>query len=166
MHALGSETQRPHRSSGTNKRTEQKWLFSKFSQLQNSLHFILLEVWEQKQLALFRFWNWEWRQKKHKVSLWFSKWLRKHHTLDRWGNQTTQENDILVSTQAGRHCSRLGQRMIVNHIDHDVHCCSGKKSWSYFRVWIAPISNIQALNICADRLTPWGTVGNLPLLSP
>lgn len=153
-----------HTSSGTNRRTEQKWLFSKFSQLQNSLHFILLEVWKQKWLALFRFWNWEWRRKKHKVSLWFSKWMTSKTPYPWQMRQPDHTGEWCPSqTQAGRHCSRLGQRMIVNHIDHDVHCC--KKSWSYFRVWIAPISNIQALNICADRLTPWGTVGNLPLLS-
>lgn len=30
-------------------------------------------------------------------------------------------------THAGGHSSRLGQRMIVDHIGHDVHFCSRKK---------------------------------------
>lgn len=74
---LGSGTQRPHRASGTNERTEWKWLFHIFSQFQDSLHYILLEVWQQEFLSLFRVWNWEWRgqRKKPQVTLWSSKWV-------------------------------------------------------------------------------------------
>lgn len=152
---LGSDTQRPHRAPGTNQRAEWKWLFHTFAQFQDSLHCILLEVWQHKSLALFRVWNWEQggQRKKHQVPLWFSKWI-----ADRM--QCPWEEASGHGRRRVSQSDSLGQ----SDSDHtDCHSCSQKKNLSDFRVWIAPVSNSQAQTFV--RLIPGGTVGDLPFLS-
>lgn len=53
-------------------------------------------------------------------------------------------------THAGRHSSRLGQRMIVDHIDHDVPERKFKRL-SYFGVLIA---HTNSLRNCRESSTP------------
>lgn len=72
---LGSDTQRPHRAFSTNERTEWIWLFHIFSQFQDSLHYILLDVLQQKFLAVFIVCVQRGQRKKHQVTLCFNKWI-------------------------------------------------------------------------------------------
>lgn len=83
------------------------------------------------------------------------------HILERWGNWASTGERCPSQTHPGQ--VKSGTESDSDHTDCYVHSCSKKKTWSYFRVWIAPVSNSQAQRFV--WLTRGGTVRNLLLLS-